>query len=69
MPKAARSEVREDLRASVKVEGRAAEKAWRCKIAMPGQRSAESRLGREKVDEERSLDSVMRCPESRAVLG
>ena len=69
MLEAAQSEVREDLRASVKVEGRAAGKAWRRRVAMPRQRSAESRFGMEKFDEEKSRDRVMKCPESQAVLG
>ena len=62
MPEAAQADGRGDLRASIKVEGRAAEKARRCKVAMPRQRSAESRLGMERLDEEKSRDRVMKCP-------
>jgi hypothetical protein len=63
MPEAVQAEGREVLRASVKVDGRSAEKAWRRKVAMPRQRSAESRLGMEKLDEEKSRDRIMKCPE------
>jgi hypothetical protein len=62
-------ELRVEMRATIRMAGDAVGQTWSRWVATCRQRSAETRSGMQKLDEERSRDKVMKCPEPKPDLG
>ena len=62
-------ELCEEMRATIRMVGNAVGQVWTRWVATCRQRSAETRSGMQKLDEERSRDKVMKCPEPKPDLG
>jgi hypothetical protein len=62
-------ELRVEMRATIRMAGDAVGQTWSRWVATCRQRSAETRSGMQKLDEDRSRDKVMKCPEPKPDLG
>jgi hypothetical protein len=63
MRETAQLELCEEMRATIRMAGDAVGQTWTRWVATCRQRSAETRSGVQKLDEERSRARVMKCPE------
>jgi len=63
MLETAQLELCEEMRATIRMAGDAVGQTWSRWVSTCRQRSAEAGSGMQKLDEERSRDKVMKCPE------